>query len=331
MDIKYSHPKTAQILKIAGIVIVAAFVLSFAARLIFAPAYYGGRDYGPSAYPESAALPSRAEAGKSLFIDNVLPPPELSLPTPGEDAEEYEVTEYRGQIETTNKGKTCGAIFVLKEKEYVIFESANDYDKGCNYTFKVERERAGEILTIINELKPRELAENSYTIKRQIDDYSSSIAILEKQQKSIEETLKNAIAAYDDITRLANRTGDVESLAKIIDSKIGIIERLTEKRLAVGERLDQLARAKAEQLDRLKYTYFYLTVYEQKYVDWKQIKDIWKIEVQIFVQDVNRVAQNLSLGLVRFAILGFQYVLYAFLILLVVKYGWRAGRYVWKK
>src|SRR3989339_566326 len=54
----------------------------------------------------------------------------------------------------------------LKPREDVIFENASEYEKNCNYSFKVKRDSVKEILSIIESLDPKELNENTYTIKR---------------------------------------------------------------------------------------------------------------------------------------------------------------------
>src|SRR3989339_753836 len=92
----------------------------------------------------------------------------------------------------------------LKPREDVIFENASEYEKNCNYSFKVKRDSVKEILSIIESLDPKELNENTYTIKRLIEDYTSELEILQKKLNSIEETLNNAINAYvRDINKIA--------------------------------------------------------------------------------------------------------------------------------
>jgi len=180
-------------------------------------------------------------------------------------------------------------------------------------------------------LDPKELNENTYTIKRLVDDYTSEAQILQKKMESIEKTLADAIRAYDDVTQLATRMQNVESLAKIIDSKIGIIERLTQERININAQLERLERAKAEQLDRLDYTYFSVSVLENKFVDGQSLKDSWKIEIKSFVRDINKVFQDITINLVLLLSLILQYVIYLFIILIVAKYGWQLVKYIWKR
>jgi len=250
--------------------------------------------------------------------------------TTGTTAEAYEIKEYTAQYRTANLDKTCGAVEALKAKDYVIFENSNRYEKECGYTFKVENDHADEILTALDDLKPEELVANTQTIKGQVDDYTNEIDIQEKKLASVEETLGNAQKAYDDLTVLATSVRDVESLAKIIDSKLNLIERLTQQRIIIKQQIDLLNRAKAEQLDRLNFTFFHVSVYEFLIVDGKVLKDSWLAEVQNFVKEFNTIVQDITLNLAEYLMRLVQVAIYLILALFVVKYGWRFVRSMWK-
>lgn len=337
--------KPANILKIAGLALVAIILISFFFRLIgssfnslFSKNSFNtavrqdGALYGGVAYPEVEMAYDKSSAGVGLSVRNVAPStvPTNNITT-GVDAEEFEVTEYSATVETRRLDDACNKISSLKVREDVIFESADMYRKGCNYSFKVKHEKVSEILKIVESLDPKELNENTFTIKRQIDDFTSEVEILQKKMTSIEETLANAVRAYDDITRLATRTEDVESLAKIIDSKIGIIERLTQERINVNAQLERLSRAKAEQLDRLEFTYFNVNIFESKFIDGQNLLDSWKNALKTFVTDVNEIVQDLTVNLVALLLFAFQYIIYFFIILMIVKYGWKLVKYIWMK
>lgn len=249
----------------------------------------------------------------------------------GPDAEAFEVTEYGATIKTRNVEKACGAIFDLKQKDYVIFERSNHYTRGCDYRFKVAKDNVPEILAFVQKLDPEDLNENSYTIQRVVNDYTNEIEVLQKKLASIEDTLTNATNAYDELTIIATRAQDVESLTKIIDSKIKIIERLTEEKIYVNERLDRIERSKAEQLDRLNYTYFSINVYEDKFVDGTSIKDSWELSIKKFVRNINTIAQDITINLVAFLFYIVQYVIYAIIIFFLAKYLWHYGKHLWRK
>ena len=187
------------------------------------------------------------------------------------------------------------------------------------------------MLAAIEALDPRDLSESIFTIKRQIDDFTSEEDILTRKLISIDETLRSAVKAYDDVTLLATRAQNVESLAKIIDSRLSLIERLTQERVNINAQLERLSRAKEQQLDRLVYTYFSVNVYENKFFDGEDIKDSWKQAVREFVQTVNESLQGITVNLVALLFLALQFAIYALLILIFAKYGWRLVKYIWEK
>lgn len=341
------NPKISSILKITGIAVAGIVVLAIMLRFIgmsvntFLPGMnskvatksMGNYSFGGAATQE-AAMDNDGVA--SLSLRNAKTSKMPISPTPesiatGDTSEAYEITEYNANIETRDIEKSCQDVASLKARTDVIFENSNEYDKGCNYRFKVKQASAKEILEIIKGMDPKSIDENIYTIKGQIDDYTSEADILKKKLISIDETLKNAVSAYDEITKMATNLKDVESLAKIIDSKINIIERLTQERININSQLESIERSKSEQLDRLEYTYFNVNIYENKYIDGEDLRDSWKLTVKQFVNDVNSIFQDLSVNLVTLIMKILQFALYLLIILVVAKYGWKLGRYIWKK
>jgi len=350
MKIFNADLKPMKILKIAGLALVVIIVIAIAIRLIgpsissllprissismdqSAPGFNakvrGEMAYGGASDGIAVGLSTRNVVSPSIAPTSHTTGGKIIT---GDNAEDLEVTQYNANIETRSLEKTCGSIATLKSRKDVIFENANKYEKGCNYTFKVKHSSVAEILTIIKSLDPKELNENTYTIKALVDDYTSEVEILKKKITSIEETLNGAVSAYDEVTKLATKTQNVESLAKIIDSKIGIIERLTQERININAELERLDRSKSEQLDRLDYTYFNVNVIENKFVDIQNLKDSWSTAVKSFVNDINKVLQDISINLVTLLFLALQYILYIFIILIIAKYGWKLVKYIWKR
>ncbi len=305
-------------------------------------AYYGSPDGGDAYYQKmdtgvaSEGMMAYGKGGMvTLSTANVRGSMVMPIPSqpavPGVDAEDFEVTDYNATIETRNKDVDCSEILKLKKATYVIFENANDYDQGCNYTFKVEHSHVEKVLAIIKALDPKNLSESVYTIKRQLDDFTSESDILKKKLESIDETLKSAVKAYDEITTLATKTQNSDTLAKVIDSRINIIERLTQERINVAAQLERLERSKSDQLDRLKYTYFNVSVYENKYVDGQTIRDSWKNAVKEFVGNINTTLQGVTINLISFVFLAFQYVIYFFILVVILKSLWKVTKYIWNR
>ena len=322
-------------LKISGVAIFGLLVLGlvvslggFAFRTAFniSPSYDSGPGYGGN-YKMNQEM---ASAPMSLSMRNVIPDWDDGY-IAGDMAEDFEVTEYYAHIKTSHLERTCGEIKDLKAKSYVIFEESNENDNSCNFRFKVEKDREEEILEVVRGLKPEDLNINTESIKRQIDDFTSEEEILKNRLAQVEETLEQAQEAYDEVTQLATKSQDVESLAKIINDKIVLIEKLTKERLNTKTSLDRLSQMKADQLDKLKYTSFTVSVYENLIIDPQYIKDSWVKELKNFVQEFNKMLQGISVKLLSFGMKLLQVVIYLTIALLVAKYGWRGAKFVWKK
>jgi len=327
----------------SGIAILVIVVLSFSTRIIGSsfqsltqstglslPGVTGVPVYETRGSSEDADYTD--EKAVSLSLRNIAPqPPSPDTSTVGAEAEAFEVTEYSAHIETRNLKDSCESISTLKVREDIIFENANEYSHGCSYTFKVTKESTDEILAFLKSMDPRELSENTYTIQKRIEDFTSQEDILKRKQETIEKTLTDAIYAYDEITRIARQSQNADALASVIDSKVRTIERLTQERINLSTQLDQLARAKAEQLDRLEYTYFNVTIFENKFVDGQELKDSWKMAIKTFVRDINTAIQDMTVGVVALLFLIAQYALYLVIVLLLAKYGWKGVVALWKK
>ncbi len=335
--------KPMAILKIAGITLAALIFLTFAFNLISSTfnrnfknvkseSIFSGMNYENDMSFAGSDKSFQAMDSISLSSRNVSPssaPINNNINTGNSEA--FEVTQYNGSIETNNLDETCQAISSLKPKNYVIFENANENDNSCNYTFKVEKEYQDEVVDLVESLNPKKLVENTHTIKKLVDDFTSEIEILNRKKASIESTLEDAINSYDEISKVATQARDAESLSRIIDSKIKIIEKLSQERINVSTQLDRIGKAKAEQLDRFEYTYFYLNIYKNKFIDSEILKDSWKNEIKTFIREINNIAQDSSVGLITLIFFIIQYALYLLVIIITAKLGWKITKYIWKR
>ncbi len=345
--IKNFTPTPLNVLKAIGVVFVGLFIIIFAFNLL-------GSTFGPIVPMNSISISPRAPvfsyAGVSsynpgsqevsykggdvmLSSRNVAPTMPVSYGGGGvgADAENFEVTDYSAAIETRNKLKDCGEILKFKSLDYVVFENNNESETYCSYSFKVKHVNVEEIISKIKALNPKDFSENTYTIKKQVDDFTSEIELLEKKIASINKTMESALRAYDEITSLATKTQDAGSLAKIIDSKIQIIQRLTDEGINANAQLERLTRAKAEQLDKVEYTYFNVSVYENKYIDWKNIKESWKSAIRNFFYNINKALQDATVNVLVFVFTLIPYLIYLSILLFVAKYSWRVAKYIWQR
>jgi hypothetical protein len=263
-------------------------------------------------------------------VEGAIMPPTPSF-TPGTDTEVFEVKEYSVTFETRNAANECGEIAKLVNRDDVIFESTNEYKQGCSYTFKVTKNSVSEILAILEDLNPKYLSENAYTIKREVTDYTSEIEILETKLAAYDATLTQSTATYDQLIALAASRGDIDALTRATDSKLALVERLSISKIEVNAQLDRINRSKAEALDRLAYSNFYVNVYENAFVNGDNIKDSWVAAVQELVRDINTFVQEVSLGFVALMFMVIKFALYGVVLLYVARFGYSYARKVWSQ
>jgi hypothetical protein len=283
-------------------------------------------------YMEDSVSSDAYYGAPELSVRNVeggiMPPIEPTY-TPGADTEDYEVKQYSISFESRNKDKECVAVRDLLNREDVVFENTNEYENGCSYSFKVKKESVEAVLSLLDALNPKEVSENAYTIKREITDYTSEMEILEKKLAAITTTLTESLTTYDSLIAKATAQGDVSSLAQLTDSKLNLLERLTMSQIDISAQLERINRAKTEALDRLIYTQFYVSVYENKFIDGTEIGNSWTAAIQALFRDINNFAQEVSLGFVALLFLIVKYALYGVVLLFVARFGYNFAKKVW--
>lgn len=337
MDFKNFDWSFKSIAKIIGILIggiitlvIVIALVGLAIDTIFNRGYQNNYNTGMM-MPESAYYGDSSDSIRSLSQKIVVPPEPGNDYATGETAEAFEIKEYSADIRTNTLDSDCKQITELKKLDYVIFENSNQGKKNCNFSFKAKRENENEIIAIINALNPDSLNANIYTIKKIIDDFDSELDILQKKLASVEKTLADAQSAYDELSLLATKKEDIESLTKIIDSKLNLIEKLTQQRIEIRTEIDRFNKSKAEQLDRLQYVYFNVNIWEDLIIDFEQIKENWKSAIQNFFFNLNQLSQNISIHLVEYTlnlIVGTFYLIISFLVLKTV---WFITKKIWKR
>lgn len=285
--------------------------------------------YMNGSFAEDAALMAPS-------VRNVTGPTPLPIPgdgnyVPGNDAETYETRSYTASIRTSELDTVCDTVLGWKPREEVVFLEQSRGDTSCYFRFKVARSLSDDLLNEVRELDPEELSANTETIKQQVVDYTSQQEILERKAALIQETLEAATVAYDQLVELATETKDVESLTKVIDSKLSQLERLTRERIAVSAQLESLLRQKAEVLDRLDYDYFSIHVSKYEIFNWDRVVDQWVHRMQQFVHDLSVLLQNITLGLVLNLLYLAVVLLYGFIVLVLGKKVWHFVRRYWKE
>lgn len=337
---KMKFSKLPKYLKVGGVVLVALIV--FVTVSIFVrpvtnhlrETYYSFSS-APSpkifyeGYTEMAMDSGWGMDDMAVRSSSPIVPPVPDKPM-GDDAEDFEVTEYSVFVETGNVERDCEKVFALKDFDYVIFESATEYKRGCYFTFKVEVSEVDRILDVMENLEPKDFSRNTYTIKRSLEYVWDEREVLEKKREAIEKTLEDALIAYEEITKFARENRDSDALARVIDSKIQTVERLTRDQISIGEQLNRLAQSEVRQMDRLGYTHFYVDISELKIFNFEDFKDSWKESVRQLVSDFNEVIQGVSVGLLILVLFVVQYVVYILLLVFVAKFVWKGIKKIWR-
>jgi hypothetical protein len=216
-----------RLLKIIGFVLLSIIALSFIVTLFGATfgnlRMGGGYGFTPGLsnnyYQKGYDLAESEAPSYGGVSDSQLSLRNISSTTPGEnsatgaDAEDYEVTSYSAEVRTRNLDYTCRIVSQLKTLEHVVFEWAEESDSYCNYSFKVEREKALEVFQKIQEplkgrLKTLRVSEkylklNSSQLMRRLKAPSLRIMKLRPSQPT-QEMLKHSRASLTVGFRLLN-------------------------------------------------------------------------------------------------------------------------------
>jgi hypothetical protein len=315
------------ILGVVGLAIVAGIV-SFALRTVISP-FTGSGNYG-GGYAEMAMDSSYSAKSLSLSSRNILPPIIKEGGIVDATAEDYEIKSYSANYQPNNKTEICATILDLKADREIVFSSSNESERGCNFTFEVPNARAEEVLAILKNLKPEDLNANIYTIQKSVERTSDQLDILTQKLAQTESTLSEAQKAYEDLMKLATNSRDVENLTQLITLKIDAIEQLAQTRISTNQQIQQVQNSRAEQLRQIANTTFSVSVYEQKFIDWKNIANDWKNEIRNFVDNLNGLTQFVTVKLVSFLLYSAAAILYIGVAFGFLKLVWFVGRRIWK-
>ncbi|MEI7511076.1 MAG: hypothetical protein WCJ84_02880 [Candidatus Peregrinibacteria bacterium] len=315
-----------------GIILLSLAVgfLSFAVRTVFNT---GGTEISSPLYGtgemNNTMVAKSAPGGLDMARGVAVPAP---IPnTGGVDfkAEDFEARSFNAQYRTAQKESLCGSIAELKTDKEIIFLTAYDTNTSCNYSFRVLRAREGEILKKLQDLNPENISESTETIQRQVTQVESQIEILQKKLASITATLEDAQKRYDELVILATKKEAVDSLAKLIDTKINTIDRLSQEKQSISEQIANTERQQKEMAERLKYSEFTVSIAEDLMVDWKNIQENWRSQVKNLVSTFDEVVQSVSIDLVTFILRVFQALFYFALSLVLLRFVWGMSKKIW--
>ncbi|MFH0776011.1 MAG: hypothetical protein V1936_00150 [Patescibacteria group bacterium] len=308
-----------------------AGIVSFAFKTVVSPFLGNYSRGGYGAVPEMAMDSAGYSKMAVSSSRNIIPP----IPGPSGEvidatAEDYEVKNYYANYQPSDKTEICATILNLKSDPEIIFSNSSESDSSCNFTFEVPNERADEVLKILKSLDPEDINQNIYTIQRSVEGTSDQLKVLQNKLEQTEATLTDAQKAYEDLMRLATNSRDVENLTSLIKLKIDSIEQLAQTKISITQEIEQVQRNREDLLRQIKNTTFNVSVYEQKFVDWKQISESWKNALRDFVNNLTDLTQFVSVRLVSFVLYSAAALLYLAVAFGFLKVLWLLGKKVWK-
>ncbi len=248
---------------------------------------------------------------------------------PAPTAENFETRDYLIHLETRSLDRTCSEIETFKSQSGVLFLSSNKSTNSCYFNFKAANSEAENIIAILKAKDPKSFQEKILNIKKQLENNLNRRDILSQNLKSTEQILEEAILDYDRLQEFAVTAQDATSLATAIREKIRLIDDLKQRREQTRQEIDVLNRALADQEDRLNNTYFSVHIQELKYFDGKALANSWKREVRSFINSINNIIQELTIGLLIVVFQVFKFTLYALIAIMILRFGWRAVRKIW--
>lgn len=249
-------------------------------------------------------------------------------------AEEFEQTSYYAFFDTRLFNETCTAIASLKPLNYVLFDYASENDSYCSYEFRVEEAYAPTVADAIRALYPDDFSANTATVAQTIEGQESERAYLERRLESLESTRAEAEDAYESLLEKAVTKGSVAELTNVVNSRLHIIERLTQDIQTVEEQLERLDATQTDTLEETLYEHFSVQVQKRVLIDWETMKNDWHNSVRDVLINLNKVLMLLSLGLIEFLTQALVSVFFIAIIVLgmvaATKYMRIAIQYIWK-
>ncbi len=247
------------------------------------------------------------------------------------DAELFEVTSYQATIESRTMEEDCLTVQNLKADDAIIFLSSNVGKTSCSFTFKAKKSSTQKALDAINGLDPKQLTENVHTIEDTLINYDRRKVILENKLKTIDSILTEAVASYQEVSRLAIQTGSVTNLRQAINDKVDIVERLTQKKLAIEQELSSISNSSSSDLDETNYAQFSVYIVKDTYIDKDGLVSSWKSEIKRLVREINNSIQAITIGFLSILFVIVKYILYLLVTVVLLKYLKKIIVMIWNK
>lgn len=265
----------------------------------------------------------------SPMSPSIAPAPDYYGKTVGQDAENFEVSDYTARIRTARLDPICDAIAAWHGYAYVIFEASEHNSHACSFRFKVPHADVPGVIAALEDLKPIEFSRNTQTVQREVRDFVLEELVLTRQLEVIQDTLVEADEQYRELMRTASQSDDTESLARAVQSRIEQIERLSRESMAISAQLANIKKYKEDQLDQTNYAFFAVNVSDYNIVDTIAIRDAWVRHLQEFVLDLNDIFAGITIGMLGFLLRIVEIGFYLGVIVIVVRVAYQLFKKLW--
>lgn len=269
-------------------------------------------------------------ADMAIGMPSMMPIPQVNG---SRNAELYQRAGYSASYETRKFKETCTAIEDLKPLSYVLFDSANNGERYCSYSFRVEKENTDEIIAKLKALNPKDWNVSVESVAQGIENTSDRVDILKRRLASIEATLDEAEAAFARLSALATQNARVTDLTNIITQKLSMVERLTNEKLSLEEQIRQYSGGKDDQIEQTTYSHFSVSVSKWNAIDWQSLKDTWNYKIQETLRSMSDTLASIILTIpaliLTFIWYGLVFALSILAITLFAKYMLKAIKTIW--
>lgn len=285
-------------------------------------------------YSEDIAYEGKSSPsiGMGMSVSSIAPMPPLYRENQviGNNAEQYEVSEYGVLIRSAHFAQTCDDIESWRSSDVITFQSRERSVHSCSFRFKVARAELDSVLGLLKAMNPESLTVRTESIQERLQSYDQEKTILNDRLTSIEKTLSESEDYFAQLMKLATQSQDAEALAQIIESRIMQMERLNAERSNIQAEIARLEKARSEEQDQIGYAFFSVNVLDYNLVDGPAIREAWITYMQDFIRVLNSVVAGLTLGLIGYLLKVVQLVVYVIIIVVLAKTGYRLFKKFWK-
>ena len=159
---------------------------------------------------------------------------------------------------------------------------------------------------------------------------SSEIELLRARLASIQTTINEAEADYDELRSIAREVRDTASLTKAITDKVNTLEMLRQRELQLTKQLTARERQAQELAERIDMAQFSITI-DRRFPITDADEHRWANAWEQFTDQLAFVRIALTAYLGIFILWVVQATIYLAILLLFIRGLWAAGRYLWQR